>query len=116
MRLLPPLMIALTDCRFGSKRRALTLFAWLCCRPTTGPFPHTSHVFAIIHQLETNSDQEPINLPIPQGTIKRDAAGASPGSGLPASAAAAFVITRPRTVSSAQRLPGSAVPADRTAS
>ena len=47
MRLLPPLMIALTDCRFGSKRRALTLFAWLCCRPTTGPFPQSSHRFAI---------------------------------------------------------------------
>ena len=47
MRLLPPLMTALTDCRFGSNRRALTLFAWLCCRPTTGPFPHNSHRFAI---------------------------------------------------------------------
>ena len=48
IRLMPPLMIALTVCRFGSNRRALTLFAWLCCRPTTGPFPQISHCFAII--------------------------------------------------------------------
>ena len=47
MRLLPPLTTALTAWRFGSNRRALTLFAWLCCRPTTGPFPHNSHRFAI---------------------------------------------------------------------
>src|SRR4029077_1908476 len=47
IRLLPPLMTARTDCRFGSNRRALTLFAWLCCRPTTGPFPQSSHRFAI---------------------------------------------------------------------
>ena len=47
IRLMPPLIIARTVCRFGSNRRALTLFAWLCCRPTTGPFPHNSHRFAI---------------------------------------------------------------------
>src|SRR3954465_1067230 len=51
MRLLPPLTTALTAWRFGSNRRALTLFAWLCCRPTTGPFPHNSHRFAIMIQL-----------------------------------------------------------------
>ena len=48
IRLMPPLIIARTVCRFGSNRRALTLFAWLCCRPTTGAFPaNLAIVFAI---------------------------------------------------------------------
>jgi hypothetical protein len=49
IRLTPPLIIARTAWRLGSNRRALTLFAWLCCRPTTGPFPQTSQRFAIVH-------------------------------------------------------------------
>ena len=51
---MPPLIIARTVCRFGSKRRALTLFAWLCCRPTTGAFPQNSHCFAISQLRETD--------------------------------------------------------------
>jgi hypothetical protein len=47
MRFTPPLINARTSCRFGSKRRALTLFAWLCWRPTTGFFPQISQCFAI---------------------------------------------------------------------
>src|SRR5262249_35220687 len=43
----PPLTIARTTWRFGSKRRGLTLLAWLCCRPTTGLLPQTSHCLAI---------------------------------------------------------------------
>src|SRR4051812_3197167 len=47
IRLMPPLISAFTVWRFGSNRRALTLFAWLCCRPTTGRFPQSSHSLAI---------------------------------------------------------------------
>jgi hypothetical protein len=48
MRRVAPLMSALTDCRFGSKRLGPTLWAWEMVRPTTGPFPQISHRFAMI--------------------------------------------------------------------
>jgi len=47
IRFTPPLIIARTFWRFGSKRRALTLCAWLTCRPTTGLFPQISQLLAI---------------------------------------------------------------------
>jgi len=48
MRLIPPLISARTVWRFGSNRRGLTLFAWECCRPTTGVFPQSAHFLAMI--------------------------------------------------------------------
>lgn len=47
IRRVPPPTIALTVCRLGSNRRALTLFAWLCWRPTTGVLPQISQCLAI---------------------------------------------------------------------
>src|SRR5687768_11029350 len=47
IRLMPPLIIARTFCRFGSNRLGLTLWAWLTCRPTTGPLPQISQRLAI---------------------------------------------------------------------
>src|SRR5262249_38720035 len=47
IRRIPPFTIARTACRFGSNRRALTLWAWLFCRPTTGVLPQISQCFAI---------------------------------------------------------------------
>src|SRR5262245_22593501 len=44
---MPPLTMARTSWRLGSKRRARTVFAWLCCRPTTGLLPQISHCLAI---------------------------------------------------------------------
>src|SRR5436189_173743 len=35
------------DCRFGSKRRRVLLFACETLFPNCGPLPHTSHRFAI---------------------------------------------------------------------
>ena len=48
IRCTPPLIKARTAWRLGSNRRALTLCAWLTCRPTTGFFPQISHCFAMI--------------------------------------------------------------------
>jgi hypothetical protein len=47
MRRTAPSTSALTRCRFGSNRRALTLWAWLILRPTTGAFPQISQVLAM---------------------------------------------------------------------
>src|SRR5215471_15721514 len=55
-RLMPPLTIARTRCRFGSNRRGLTLCAWLIFRPTTGPFPQTSQRFAITRLLQAGQN------------------------------------------------------------
>ena len=48
MRRVAPLMSAFTRCRFGSNRRALTLWAWLILRPTTGALPQISQVLAMM--------------------------------------------------------------------
>src|SRR5205085_12700974 len=56
MRRTPPAIIARTVCRFGSNRRALTLFAWLFWRPTTGVLPQISHFFAM-NQLQLSAIQ-----------------------------------------------------------
>src|SRR6185295_18319536 len=84
IRLMPPLIIARTTWRFGSKRRGLTLFAWLCCRPTTGALPQTSHFFAIHSLLNHEVTNSPIYQFL-QGMIKRDSgadcdAGSSGGA------------------------------------
>src|SRR5829696_9584832 len=46
-RLVAPSTTARTVCRFGSKRRGRTLWAWDTLRPTTGPLPQISHLIAI---------------------------------------------------------------------
>ena len=48
IRLVAPLIVARTDCRFGSKRRGPTLWAWEIVRPTTGPLPQILHRLAMI--------------------------------------------------------------------
>ena len=57
IRLIPPLIIARTVCRFGSNRRGLTLFAWLCCRPTTGRLPAQFAFLGHVITLELSEDR-----------------------------------------------------------
>src|SRR5687768_5228489 len=47
-RWMPPFTKARTRWRFGSKRRGVTLCAWLMFRPTAGPFPQISQRFAMV--------------------------------------------------------------------
>ena len=51
IRLMPPLIIARTVCRFGSNRRGLTLCAWLSAGRRPGPF-RRFHTLAIDSPLE----------------------------------------------------------------
>jgi len=70
MRLIPPLIMARTVWRFGSNRRGLTLFAWLCCRPTTGVFPQTAHFFAMVFLLRNGLEAVPYGR-LMRGTVFR---------------------------------------------
>lgn len=49
IRLTVPFLSALTRCRFGLKRRFVTLCAWLTLLPESGFLPHISHTLDIIH-------------------------------------------------------------------
>ena len=60
IRFVAPLMSARTDCRFGSNRLGPTLCACDTVRPTTGPFPQTSHRLAIVPRLCTGARGEPL--------------------------------------------------------
>jgi hypothetical protein len=55
MRSTPPLgRCTRIDCRLGSKRRRVRLFAWETLLPNCGPLPQTSHRLAmIIEYLQT---------------------------------------------------------------
>ena len=48
IRLALPLTSARTVWMLASKRRGVTLWAWLTLRPTAGPFPHTSQRLAMV--------------------------------------------------------------------
>ncbi len=47
MRLLPPMILALTACRLGFQRRRVVLWACEMLFPNCGPFPQSSHFCAM---------------------------------------------------------------------
>ena len=68
-----PLTSARTVWMLASKRRGVTLWAWLTLRPTAGPFPHTSQRLAMVINEGNgdNENEEPESYHYP-GTIRPD--------------------------------------------
>src|SRR5580704_8284203 len=52
-RLLAPLTLALTDCRFTFQRRRVVLWAWEILLPNCGPLPQRSHLAAMTVLLQS---------------------------------------------------------------